>query len=57
VPAGALGGLRIAAFVLVSVGAFLLGRPDRPRPRVTPEEAAHRTTPGDPQLCPAQEPR
>jgi hypothetical protein len=56
VPDGALGGLRIAAFVLVSVGAFLLARPDRPRPRVTPEEAAHRTAPGEPELCPAQEP-
>jgi hypothetical protein len=29
VPSGALGGLRIAAFALVSVGAFLLARPDR----------------------------
>jgi hypothetical protein len=37
---GALGGLRIAAFVLVSVGAFLLARPDRPRRRVTSEEGS-----------------
>jgi hypothetical protein len=39
-PAGALGGLRIAAFVLVSVGAFLLARPDRARRRVASEEGS-----------------
>jgi MFS family permease len=50
VPSGALGGLRIAAFAAVSVGAFLLARPDEPAegdrgPRA--EEAVVRDGPRD----------
>jgi hypothetical protein len=47
VPTGALGGLRIAAFVLVSAGAVLLARPDRVRPHVAAEEAADRAAPSE----------
>jgi hypothetical protein len=49
VPSGALGGLRILAFVAVSVGAFLLARPDRPH---AAEGASPRTAAGEP--CPAE---
>jgi hypothetical protein len=48
VPSGALGGLRIAAFALVSVGAFLLARPDRGHAASAPpldEPAEHGVAP------------
>jgi hypothetical protein len=54
VPDGALGGLRIAAFGLVSVGAVLLARPDRGRPHAAPEDASH-VVPGEPEPCPVQQ--
>jgi hypothetical protein len=50
VPSGALGGLRILAFGAVSVGAFLLARPERSQ--AASDEAQPRTAAGEP--CPAE---
>jgi hypothetical protein len=51
VPGGALGALRILAFGAVSIGAFLLARPDPSRPQPAADEARPRAA----EVCPAQQ--
>jgi hypothetical protein len=56
VPSGALGGLRILAFVAVSIGALLLARPDHPvhGRHPTPDETSHPATRAEPGWSPAR---
>jgi hypothetical protein len=44
VPGGALGGLRVVAFVAVTIGAVLLARPEKPSERRTDPVAARALT-------------